>query len=199
MGAVISIIFTIIYFVAIFFLTAIGIVMHILRGLAIYKMSAARGIKNGWLGFIPCACDFQLGQLAGEIEFGNKRIKNTGLWLLLMPIICAAAIFIGYLIILLFSIRIILLGSSPVSEEFTSAMPLMIILCIVYVIILIVTQVFLCLLRGLALHKIFSRYSNGQKLAFYLIIALFVPYAEHILLYKNSMRPSLATGSLNYT
>ena len=168
------------------------IISYVLRGLAIYKMSKARGLQNGWLGFIPCANNYQLGMIAGEIELGNKRIKNPGLWLLLLPIIYGIVFTIGYFAMMIpYFISIFSLGSNPMPEEVIGPVTALMFALMIFVLIMLFAQVILYLFRYLALHRIFSHYSTGQKPVFYMIIAMFVPLAESILLFMHSKRPLL--------
>jgi len=196
-GLTIPIALIVIYIVVLALVAILGIVMYILRGMAIYRMSQARGLKNGWLGFIPYVMYYQLGSIAGEIELGNKKIKNTGLWLLLMPILYGAVLFISYLIMLIPIVaKIISLGDNPTSEEVLSIIPIMLVAIFIVAIIATVAQLFLYLFNYLALHKIFSQYSGGQKPVYYLIIAIFIPYADTILLFRHRNRPLLPTNTL---
>ena len=183
-----------VYLVIIFAALGCGIANYVFRGAAIYTMSANRGISNGWLGFIPYAHNYQLGKLAGEIELGNKKVKKTGVWLLVMPLIYGFIFIAGYIATMLpFFITIFSFGEEPSPEQVMSAMPAFMIGLFIFVLILIVAQVFLYLFRYLALHKIFSLYSGGQKPVFYLILSLFVPLAQAILLFKHRNRPLLET------
>jgi hypothetical protein len=65
---------------------------------------------------------------------------------------------------------------------------------VIFVLIMMVAQVVWYLVRYLALHKIFSQYSTGQRPVFYLILSMFVPMAGSILLFMHSKRPLLDTG-----
>jgi len=168
----------------------LGFINYVLRGIAIYRMSVNRGIENGWLGFIPYAYNYQLGQLSGEIELGSKKIKNTGIWLLVMPIIYGFVFSAGYAVTMVsFFFRVFSLGRNPMPEEVFKIIPTFIISMIIFVLILLAAQVFLYLFKYLALHKIFSQYNTGQKPVFYLILSMFVPMAEPILLFMHSNKP----------
>jgi hypothetical protein len=190
---VVSVIFLVV--ISILF-AVLGILLYILKGLAIYRMSQTRGIGNGWLGFIPYASEYQLGQLAGEIELGNKKIKNTGLWLLLLPMVSSAVLGIAYLIMFLpLIIKMSSLGDNPTNEEIYSVVSILVISLCVVVLVAYVVQILINLFRCLALHKIFSRYSTGQKPVFYLLLAMLVPFAEEILLFRHRKRPLLVTNT----
>jgi hypothetical protein len=170
-----------------------GLASYILRGLAIFNMSKARGFEYGWLGFIPYARDYQLGQIAGEIEFGNKKIKNTGVWLVLAPILYNVVVSVGAAIMLVpYFMTIFSLSYDPSPEEIMGPIVVLLISMFVFIVIALVAQVLFYLVWFLAIHKIFSQYSTGQKPVFYLIIALFVPLGQDILLFMHSKRPMLA-------
>jgi len=186
------------YGVVLLFILGLGLVNYILRGLAIYKMSKARGLENGWLGFIPVAHKYQFGKIAGEIEFGNKKIENAGIWLIILPIIYSTVFFIGYIIALIpFIFSMMSLGNDPSSEEVMGPIIGLMIAIFIFMLVIIVGQVFLYLFKYLALHKIFSHYNSGQKPVFYLIIAIFIPLAESILMYKQSKQPFLPKPAEN--
>jgi len=164
-----------------------GIVNYILRGIAIYKMSKNRGIPNGGLGFVPYANNYQLGVVAGEIEIGNKKVRRTGLWLLLAPIIFGVIVIVMYLV-LVFTM-VFSAFSSPTAME--SALLGFFIGFIVFFLIVFIGSIIVKMFRVMALHKIFSRYSVGQKPVFYLFLALFVPFGEAITLFIHRNRPVL--------
>jgi hypothetical protein len=181
------------YIALIVILILAAFVMYLIRGFAIYNMSNARGLQYGWLGFIPIASRYQLGQVAGEIEFGNKKVTNPGLWLVIVPIIYNVVFMIGYMIIVVpYVISLISLVDNPSPEAVFGPMTVFIIALFVFVFVMIFAQVFVYLFHYLVLHKIFSHYSTGQKPVFYMIIAMFVPLAHDILLFMHSKRPLLS-------
>jgi len=184
--------FVIIFYFALLAITLIG---YILQGLAINNMSKARGLQNGWFGFIPYLRDWQLGQIAGEIEIGNKKITNTGLWLVLAPIIYGFVIMMGVLIMYVpFLISVISAVEADAPEAMFGAMTYLMVGFWIFVLVLTVAQVFYFLVIYLAYHKIFTQYATGQKPVFYLIIAMFVPLGFPILLFRLSKRPMLTSG-----
>jgi len=155
-------------------------------------MSKARGLENGWLGFIPYARDYQLGLIAGDIEIGDKKITNTGLWLVLAPIIYGFVVFIGWLIVFIpYFVSLISIMDNDAPEAIIGPITYLMIAMTIFTLVIIVAQVFLYLVLFLAKHKIFTQYVTGQKPVFYLIISMFVPFAFPILLFMLSKRPLL--------
>jgi len=188
----------IIMFAVIFFISfALSVTQYVLRGIAIYKMSASRGIPNGWMGFIPYVHNYQFGQIAGEIELGNKKIKNTGTWLLIIPFIYSFIVSVCYFATMIpYFISMYSIVSDPTPEGLIGPIITLMISMIFYILIIMAAQVVLYLFKYLALHKVFSQYNVGQKPVFYVIIAMFVPLAEPIILFIHSKRPMLETKSI---
>ena len=165
---------------------------YLIKAVAIMKLSKARGLKNGWFGFLPYLRDYQLGSIAGEIQFGGKRIKNPGIWLIIMPFIYSFIISIGMVIMMVPYIAAMLnLGDDPAPEQIVLPVMILLVSSLIFSLIVIIAQVILYLFRGLTLHKIFSQHNEDQKPVFYLIIALFVPMAESIILFKHGKKPLL--------
>ena len=172
-------------------LIIVSLASYVLRGLAILNMSKARGLSNGWLGFVPFLYLYQFGTLAGEIEVGNKKIKNTGLWLLVLPMVSSVVITISYM--LLFIPMLIMTARMEIdpNADWGYLFLLLIIGILVFVVAIVIVQLAINLLRGLVLHKIFSHYHAGQKPVFYMLVCLFLVMAEPILLYAHSKKPLL--------
>lgn len=61
----------------IFVFFAIGILFYILQAVGLQAMAKNRGMDNGWLGWIPIANTWLLGQLSGpNVLFGKWEFKN---------------------------------------------------------------------------------------------------------------------------
>ena len=59
-----GLIFMIVYLIILLVVLALSVTMYVLNGLAIKRMSESCGLANGWMGFVPYASTFRLGQLA---------------------------------------------------------------------------------------------------------------------------------------
>ncbi len=87
-GIAVAGIVLVIALIVIFFAVILGAATYILKGAAIYKLSETLGIKNGWMGFIPFAAEYKLGQLGEEsaLRLGQKKRFATlllTLWIIL--------------------------------------------------------------------------------------------------------------------
>ncbi len=69
---------------------AVYLAMLILGGIGLSAMAKKQGITNAWLAFIPFANTYFAGQIAGEITFFGKKIKNCGLFAMIAEIVFVA-------------------------------------------------------------------------------------------------------------
>lgn len=67
-----------IYFIA--FLTA-----YICKGVGLYTMAKRENMSCPWLAFIPVARFYIQGELCGDITFGKKKMRDVGIWLVVLP------------------------------------------------------------------------------------------------------------------
>ena len=63
------------------------VVGTVFGGIGLMTMAKRRGVKHGWLGFVPFANTFYAEKFAGECNIFGKKIKHIGLWSMLAEII----------------------------------------------------------------------------------------------------------------
>ena len=72
---------------AVMFLVLIGIAFYVVYSFTLYKLAKKRGTANEWLAWIPLGQFYLLGETCGEMElFGKLKIKQTGLYFMLVPV-----------------------------------------------------------------------------------------------------------------
>lgn len=59
-------------------------------GIGLFVLAKKRGVKHGWMGFIPILNTYYVGKFAGEGTVFGKKIKNVGLWCMLIEIVFVA-------------------------------------------------------------------------------------------------------------
>ena len=177
------------------FLLLLALTSYVIRAIAVQRMSKNRGIANGWLAWIPLAMQYQLGEVGGSIDAGKLKLKKPGIWLILIPIINSVICLTLYVVMILkFVFDIIKIGSRSYINEsqavldffgsvfgfaFAVAFVIMILSALYYAV------------RGLVLYKIYSYGNLPQKSVLFLLLSLFVPLCEPILLLMNSNKQSL--------
>ena len=96
--AVLSICLIVLVLIGVFALAA-----YILHSIGLYTIGKRIGYSIPWLAFIPFARDYMQGELAGEISLKTKKIKNPGVWNLVVPIISGVIFWIFYMLFFLVS------------------------------------------------------------------------------------------------
>ena len=161
----------------------IGLANYIISGIGILKISANHGKPHGWLGFIPIANRYQIGAVSGELEFSKRRMKSTGLWMVLIPMITSVVFSVFYIGLFVY----IFIGA--MSFDYSSVSPflfLMEITGVVFAAILLMSvgTTIYTIIYLMALFKIFSAHYSGPRSVFYMLLSTFIPLAAGILLIK---------------
>ena len=80
----------------------IWLALFVLQGVGMYKMVKNRSLKNKWLAFVPFVNIWYMGKLAGTCDVFGRKMKRSGLYVMLAQIIatlvCAAAIAVEILL-----------------------------------------------------------------------------------------------------
>jgi len=165
---------------------------YVMRGVAILKLSKKHNLSNGWMGFIPILCDYQLGTVAGEVPIGKKTVRRTGLWMVLWPIISVVAFLAIYIpVIFDMAFKLFVLGSSPDPAQYFSAVSGSLAGIFAAIMVMYLFTIIYSIFYYMVLHKIFSYYHNDSRPTFYALLCMFVPLAEPILLLTHSFKTPL--------
>ncbi|MCT4543831.1 MAG: hypothetical protein N4A63_09830 [Vallitalea sp.] len=65
------------------FFFIVGIIFYCLKAIGLMTMAKKRGIENSWLSWIPIGNYYIVGKLIDTIDFGDKKIENAPMVLLL--------------------------------------------------------------------------------------------------------------------
>lgn len=194
MGEVLAVVAAVIL-VIVFYggLFALSIGSYVLQGLGILRASTALGFRNGWLGFIPYAAQYQLGRLAGEVELGEHRIRSPGLWMMLLPLVMGSVFAASYIALLLG------VGALAATASFSgyyhneaAVAGIAIFVFIGYIVLLLIIyaiSVLTTLISLLVYHRIFTYFYSGQRPIFYMLLCAFIPLASGILLMRAARQP----------
>lgn len=189
-------------FLGIFYLILIAyiIVNYVIRALGLYRIAKSSGAANAWLAWIPLADLYLLGKVTGDIQLGGRTLKNTALWLLLVPLIggaVAVCFYFGFIFVL------IVAGVGASMSVSSAAAGLMATICmLMFVIFLVVTiavSVVYSVLYGVAYYKLCTKFKDNAHSVFYTLMALFVPLADAILMFKMSKLAKPQTPAAPYT
>ncbi len=154
----------------------IGLANYIMYGIAILRMAKRAGVKNGWLGFVPCANEWMLGRLS---DVGSTR-RHSGARILACSLVTLLGG--GVSMILSFSILAAVTQNDLPSEAAMVGMAGAIML-----ISLLILAAAICLLvfYCMALYRIAQNFGGASASSFgigLILTLFFCPIAMYIIL-----------------
>ena len=153
---------------------AVSITSYILTGISFSGVAKRRGLKCGWLAFVPLLNVWTLGSISDNYQLTvkgkNRKFCHVLLWLMVATMIFSCI----YGLVNALSTIISLTGIGAV----IMLVLLLITFCVASVVSL-VYQVF----YWIALHDYFQS-CNPEKAGLYLILSIFVPFAFIVLAFK---------------
>lgn len=173
-------IYLIIFMVALIF----WIVEYVLFAIGLYTIAKRMGRNYPWLAFIPFARKYLHGELAGTIELKTRKIKNPGVWKLVLPIIAGAA-FSLFMIILMVALGIgtfMAAGSYGYGISGGTIMLAVVLLLIAAVVSVLYQAVYkvLCVLINIQIYDRFTTHNMGIVHA---VLSAVVPLYEAFCLF----------------
>lgn len=164
------------------------LICYIIKGIGLYTIAKRQGAEYPWLAFIPFARTYLQGELGGDIVFKKRSIQNPGIWLVVLPIIQSAVVFVFYLII--FGV----IGVSTVSSmgyygPGPGAVILVIIMFFLFILVLVAFGGAIQVLRILINHQILDRFTSRNMSIVHAVLMGVIPMYEPICLLIMSRRP----------
>lgn len=78
-------------YVALITAACIYLVLYALKAAALFTMAKKRGLKKlYWCAFVPFASTYLMGEIGGELKFGNARFKHLGIYAMIAEILYVA-------------------------------------------------------------------------------------------------------------
>lgn len=173
-------IYLIIFMVALIF----WIVEYVFFAIGLYTIAKRMGRNYPWLAFIPFARKYLHGELAGTIDLKTRKIKNPGVWKLVLPIIAGAA-FSLFMIILMVALGIgtfMAVGSYGYGISGGTIMLAVVLLLIAAVVSVLYQAVYkvLCVLINIQIYDRFTTHNMG---IIHAVLSAVVPLYEAFCLF----------------
>lgn len=166
-----------IYLVILALIVIFALVSYIFHSIGLYTIGKRMGKEYPWLAFIPYARDYFQGELAGEITLKNKKIKNPGIWNLVIPIISSVLAGIFLVIILL----VAGVGAAAEAAGFGglgAAAVLAIMLYTVLIVAVVVLNAAQMVLKVLINKQILERFTTENMGTVHAVLSIAVPLYE---------------------
>lgn len=166
-----------IYLIILAMVVIFALVGYIFHSIGLYTIGKRMGREYPWLAFIPYARDYFQGELAGEITLKDKKIKNPGIWNLVIPII--SSVLIGIFVVLIMLVAGLGAAAQAVGG---SGLGVAAILGILMYTVLLVAAVALSaaqmVLTVLINKQILERFTAGNMPTVHAVLSIAVPLYE---------------------
>ena len=176
--------FTVIMTIYLVMLTAVvifALVSYIFHSIGMYTIGKRMGKERPWLAFIPFARDYYHGNLAGEIPLKNRKIKNPGIWYLILPIIFNA-VFGVVLVILMIGMAVGVIAAEGTGNSGVMAGSVLAFI-IFYVLLIVATAAYTAVymvLRILINKQIYDRFTTDNMAIVHSVLSAVIPLYEAI-------------------
>lgn len=170
-----------IYLIVLTAVVIFSLVSYIFHSVGMYNIGKRMGKERAWLAFIPFARDYYHGNLAGEIPLKNRKIKNPGIWYLILPIIFNAVlgVIMGILIVGAVIGVIAVEGTGNTGLAAGSLMGILVLYAVLLVLTLVYSAVYMAL-RILINKQIFANFTTGNMAVVHAVLSAAVPLYEAI-------------------
>ena len=176
--AVLSICLIVLVLIGVFAVAA-----YLLHSTGLYTIGKRIGYSIPWLAFIPFARDYMQGELAGEISLKTKKIKNPGVWNLVVPIISGVIFWIFYMLFFLVSGMGMMMDYQSYgrySGLSTGTIMGMIFFLIIWIVVAVLYSAVYQVLRILINKQIYGRFTAGNMAITHAVLSSLVPLYEAI-------------------
>lgn len=158
------------------------LVDYIFHSIGLYTIGKRMGKDYPWLAFIPFARDYFHGELAGEIRLKNRKIKNPGIWNLVLPIV-GEVISAVFILIAVFAGSIGIVLGSIGSGGVGLAMMFVIVMYVLGILLLTAANAARIVLLVLINKQILERFTTGNMALVHAVVSRFVPFYEAFCLF----------------
>ncbi len=179
--------YVLIIFLAVYgLLFLIGAAIYILNGVAILKLCKRLNINNGFLGFIPVACTYKLGQIADKACALQGQKKKYAKTLLTLSIITLGLCFLVLIAAFALGIAAGIMGANEYTGHSLVAAPALSLIIAFIVVILLYLGMFgvaiaLIVYQYIVYYKIFKFFKPDSAVAF-LVLSIFISGIQPIFL-----------------
>ncbi|MBQ7668234.1 MAG: hypothetical protein IJS47_02800 [Clostridia bacterium] len=160
-------------------------IFWIFKSIGLHKIGKDHGIEAAWLAWLPVGDLYVLGSVSDRIK-KIWKIKNMGVFLVLLSLAQIVVIGIGIVVALIPYIHIFSENLSDLAEititlsqVFKEVLKLLVELAagVVYI------------FRLIALYQIYSEYVVGDKKILYIVLSIILPFMQSIFLFTIKDKP----------
>lgn len=157
---------------------------YLFQAMGTYTLAKKQKHPSPFLAYIPYVRTYLLGELAGEIQIGKKKMRSPGLWLLLLPMLLSVLLtavviaYIGSLFITSFSVM-----HASEEEIMLTVLGVIFVWIAVLAVVSVVTQTLTYWITLLIRINIYKKYIEENLALTHGIFSLFIPLYAPIFLF----------------
>lgn len=153
------------YVIILLFSSLISIAAYIINGFGIMNLSNKLKLKNGWMGFVPYASSFKLGQIADKVCELKGEKKNYSKLLLTLHIVLSALFIPLYMIAFIMGF---VMGYGEIDFS-----PLPVIAFVIFSLVILGIAITLSIYVYIVHYKIYNFFSENNANLFIVLAILF--------------------------
>lgn len=165
------------YIIVMLLIGIISLASYILRGIGLYTIAKHRGYEYAWLAFIPFFRIYLQGKLSGDITFKNKTMRDTGIWLAVIPLMYGVVVSVIYGVMCLCGMLAIFSMTMHVSA---GRILILIILIILALAISLGYKILYKTLRVMVNYQIYCNMTSGNMAVAHAVLGALLPLYESI-------------------
>lgn len=165
------------YIIVMLLIGIISLASYILRGIGLYTIAKHRGYEYAWLAFIPFFRVYLQGKMSGDITFKNKTMRDTGIWLAVIPLMYGVVVSVIYGVMCLCGMLAIFSMTMHVSA---GRILILIILIILALAISLGYKILYKTLRVMVNYQIYCNMTSGNMAVAHAVLGALLPLYESI-------------------
>lgn len=169
-----------IYVIVMLLIGLVSLASYILRGIGLYTIAKRRGMNHPWFAFVPFMRTYLQGTLGGDIKFKNKTMRDTGIWLVVIPFMYGVVFSVLYGVMWLCGIVTVLSMTIHVGVGRTVFLAFLVLILIV---ISVGYKILYKTFRVLVNHQIYQSMTSENMAIAHAVIGALVPLYESICLF----------------
>lgn len=173
-----------IFYLLYYFLTfGLSVAAYVLSSYSMYTIANKRGIKKGWLAWLPYGSSWIIGSISDQYQYvvkGKKKSKRKSL--LIMDIVSSVLAVVVLVSVVVFVVQVAIFYDGMETEELlTQVLTMLGQLALGYLLLLVIAIVW-TVIRYMALYDLYRSCDPGNAEAF-LILSIFLSVTEPVLLF----------------
>lgn len=167
----------------------IALINYILKGIGMYTIAKREGRDYPWLAFVPFARVYLQGELSGTVVLKKRKIRNPGIWMIVLPFIAGAVATALYIVFWIsIGLKTFLYFESSYQSGFGSLAGFGVLLIAALLIFAVYGAVYK-VLRILVNRQIYEKFTSPNMAVAHAVLGVLLPLYESICMFVMRSKP----------